>query len=100
MPATLAWKPVPLVVSMSRPPPVKLTFEVPVLLVIETASPMPVFSVLVAPVKLMVVLALPEMPMPPPVSVPSLMLPDSVTVPPVRPVIEAERPLPSPMVPP
>ena len=89
----------PLVVSMSSPPLVKLTFEVPVLLDIETASPVPVFSVLAAPVKLMVVLALLEMPMPPPVSLESLMLPDIVTVPPVRPVIEAELPEPLPMVP-
>ena len=74
--------------------------RVPVLLVIETASPVPVFSVLVEPVKLMVALALPEMLMPPPASAQSLMLPDSVTVPPVRLMIEADSPVPSPMVPP
>ena len=100
VPATVSWKPVPLVVWTASPPLVKLTVE-PVLLVIETPSPMPVFSVLVAPVKLMVVLALPEIPMPPLVSLPSLMLPDSVTVPPVRLTIEADVvPVPSPMAPP
>ena len=88
----------PLVVSISSPPPVKLTVE-PVLLSSATASPVPVFSVLVEPVKLMVALALPETLMPPLASAPSLMLPDSVTVPPVRLMIEADSPVPSPMVP-
>ena len=84
---------------MPSPPLVKSTV-VPVLLVIETASLVPVFSVLVLPVKSMVPPLLLETTIPPPLSLELLMLPESVTVPAVRLVIEADSPVPSPMVPP
>ena len=56
-------------------------------------------SVLVVPVKLNVPPLWVDMSIPPPASLLSLMLPASATVPPLRPVICSERPVPLPIVP-
>ena len=63
------------------------------------AAPLPVSSFLVVPEKLKVPPVLVAMSMPPPASLVSLMVPASATVPPLRPVIWADRPLPLLIVP-
>lgn len=83
----VALKPVPLEVLMTNPPPVKLIVP-PALLLRLTAVLAPVFRFLVLPLKAIVPPVLLATLMPVPVS---LMFPDNVTVPPVRPVTSTER---------
>src|SRR5262245_11839252 len=74
VPPPVALKPAPLVVSMSRPPPLNvMVWPEPV---DEKAAEAPVLSVFVVPLNVVEPPVLPDMVMPPPASLVSLMLPD------------------------
>ena len=91
--AVVAMTPWPLVVSMSRPPPVRVRVW-PLLPVNETALQVVVLRTLEALLKVVEPPVLPDRVMPPPASLVSAIGPVRVTVPPLRPVISALAPVP------
>ena len=93
VPLLLAKMPRPVVVSMSRPPPVRFSVW-PSLVANETASEAPVSSTLEALLNVVDPPVLLDRLMPPPASLPSAMAPLSVTALPLRPVISAVSPVP------
>src|SRR5689334_19234748 len=97
VPPPVALKPAPEVVSMLRPPLLKvIVCPEPV---DENAADAPVLSVFVVPLNVVEPPVLPDIVMPPPASFVSLMWPESEIDPPVRPVMSAVFPAPSPSVP-
>ena len=86
VPLVSALMPRPLVVSMSRPPPERVSVW-PSLVVMLTASVVVLLIVLVALLNVVEPPVLPDRMMPPPASLVSAIGPDNVTVPPLRPVI-------------